>query len=134
LDWSEWILLVPDTAQDTNDGKQIYPSDKRKATTDDPTASGMLTYIEYPYALYLAPTVYKGSGTGYATNFKGRTAPLKSSRDFYDPWTAAVSQTKADGSSQITQGTAIWARDLTRDKSLTLEQYLDFNDPGHPNP
>jgi hypothetical protein len=134
LDWSDWILLVPDTAEVTHTGGQLYPSEKRQATTDDPTTTGMLTYIEYPYALYLAPTVYKGAtGSGYATNFTSRKAPLKSPRHFYDPWTAAVAQTNPDGSSRTAQGTAIWARDMTG-TNQTLEEYLDFNDPGHSNP
>jgi hypothetical protein len=84
LDWSSWTLLVPAVAQvdeselDRIDaGSAARTPQVRPATATPPKPSEMLTSIEYPYALFLAPTVYTGGPFfGFTTTFSGRTEPL----------------------------------------------------------
>jgi hypothetical protein len=115
LDWSSWTLLVPEVAQvDEAELDRIDAgaaargpaggSKARPATATPPKPSEMVTAIEYPYALFLAPTVYTGGPFfGFTTTFAGRTEPLfgehESSGGYYDEpqytgisdcWTAAL--------------------------------------------
>jgi hypothetical protein len=88
LDWSSWTLLVPEVAQvdeaeldriDAGSSSRgpARGSKARPATATPPKPSEMLTAIEYPYALFLAPTVYTGGPFfGFSTTFAGRREPL----------------------------------------------------------
>jgi hypothetical protein len=88
LDWSSWTLLVPEVAQvdeaelDRIDAgsaarSPARSSSARPATATPPKPSEMITAIEYPYALFLAPTVYTGGPFfGFTTTFAGRAEPL----------------------------------------------------------
>jgi len=113
LDWSSWTLLVPEVAQ--VDESELERIDARSSASRSnvtpasappkpPEPSDMVTSIEYPYALFLAPTVYTGGPFfGFTTTFSGRKEPLVGepgpAGSFYeapqvtgvsDCWTAAL--------------------------------------------
>jgi hypothetical protein len=127
LDWSSWTLLVPEVAQvdeaeleridagaaaqsprsNTSPGSSntnTRPATVRPATATPLKPSETVTAIEYPYALFLAPTVYTGGPFfGFTTTFSGRAEPLfgeyepegyygaPQSSGISDCWTAALS-------------------------------------------
>jgi hypothetical protein len=111
LDWSSWTLLVPAVAQVNEGGFEAFsePFDRTAANparlpdakpdSSHPAKPGeFVTSIEYPYALFLAPTVDTGRGLfGFTTKFNGRTEPLvgehqagSSTTGISDLWTTAL--------------------------------------------
>jgi hypothetical protein len=108
LDWSEWTLLVPTNAQQ---GKTpTSPSNPRDASTP-------VTYVEYPYGLFLCPTVYAEPATSavpkYTTTFVGKTEPLMGANGISDLWIAALQQTAVQGGAALLPTVAaLWARDF----------------------
>jgi hypothetical protein len=78
LDWSGWNLVVPAVAQVHGPSLVL---DRRGPPPPVPTAPGDLeTAIEFPYALFLAPTVYASGNPefGFSTGFTSRATPLVS--------------------------------------------------------
>jgi hypothetical protein len=100
LDWSGWKLLVPAVAQVSGPSRVIISPAGEEARAPA-AASGppvptepteLETAIEFPYALFLAPTVY-ASGLvldGFTTGFSTRAAPLVSSAGVVDLWSASL--------------------------------------------
>ncbi len=82
LDWSNWTMLMPDQAgiSDAKDSRLIRAGNEPRTTAPD----SKLTAIEYPYALYLAPTIYTGHtrAGSFSTTFVPRATPLVSSDVF----------------------------------------------------
>jgi hypothetical protein len=118
LDWSAWTLLVPGPAH--INGK-VGHGERRGATGGvvsspaDPRPGGLTTYIEYPYAMFLAPTVdaTATATSGYTTTFAGRptNTPLTSPAGVTDCWTVALHQNEASGAARTAELAAVWARD-----------------------
>jgi hypothetical protein len=118
LDWSNWTLLVPAPAQVNGAGPTPNGPAKTLPTPipapANPLSSHMVTYIEYPYGLYLAPTVFNSGSASerFLTTFTGRTTPLVSPDNVADCWTAVLAQTNAsDGSARVATAAAVWADD-----------------------
>ena len=117
LDWRQWTLVVPTTAQVNPPGPNGYPSPY------DP--SPFETKIEFPYALFLAPVVFGSAATGlreqlspaYDTYFEARTAPLYNG-NIADLWTATLARTASLAESLEHLGVpapevaAVWAADF----------------------
>jgi hypothetical protein len=116
LDWSGWALVVPPVAQ-----VGALASDSGFPVPAEPT--DLETAIEFPYALFLAPTVYTGgleiSGS-FSTGFSGRTAPLTSPAGVTDLWSTAlvgqstnllVVQGGVPAPAYVPQVAAVWAVD-----------------------
>jgi hypothetical protein len=97
LDWSSWTLLVPAVAQvyeggvevdggsshvvgvpfDRSDARSAARSPAARPASTPKKPSELLTAIEYPYALFLAPAVDVGGALfGFTTRFSGRKEPL----------------------------------------------------------
>jgi hypothetical protein len=137
LDWSQWTLSVPVVAQVIDypinpSGGQTYPL---------PTAPGPLdTFIEFPFALYLAPTVYVSSATifqEFSTTWTNRITPLQSGRVTDLSYTSLVRQDFLEhaGATVSPQLSAIWAADITNSNNLlgnlsneTPETFIYYGD------
>lgn len=119
LNWSGWQLNVPLVAQwpppPPPDGAMAGPLGVY------PTAPGpMDTFIEFPYALLLAPSVwYPPSGSslpgGYTTGFSNKVDPLTSSAGVTDIFASSLQQLAyTEGLPVVLPGlSAVWANDLS---------------------
>jgi hypothetical protein len=124
LDWSGWALLVPPVAQVHGPTRLIINPEgepETPATTTGPPLptepTEFETAIEFPYALFLAPTVY-ASGLpldGFTTAFATRTAPLVSSAGVVDLWSASLVGSRVaplEGeAAYVPNVSAVWADD-----------------------
>jgi hypothetical protein len=130
LDWSGWNLLVPAPSQVPGNGERASFRDGQTIPVPFDPIGGMASYIEYPYGLFLAPTVATNSSAdGFTTSFATRTAPLTSTENIADLWTAALVQTnKSDGSARTAQAAAVWAREYDEPKytNPTEETFIDY--------
>lgn len=117
LNWSGWQLNVPLVAQSPP------PTPPDGATAGPlgvyPTAPGpMDTFIEFPYALLLAPSVWNpfpGSSQGYTTGFSNTVDPLTSSAGVTDIFASSLQQPGyTEGLPSVLPGlSAVWANDLS---------------------
>jgi hypothetical protein len=144
LDWSSWTLLVPEVAQvDESELDRIDARSSARRSNVTPASapprvkpSEMVTSIEYPYALFLAPAVYTGGPLfGFTTTFSGRKEPLVGESgpggSFYeepqvtgvsDCWTAALEVSYYDRQEYEREfEVGISALDLTREDRPDLE-------------
>ncbi len=121
LDWSSWTLLVPAVAQvdeggveggvgifrepfDRTAGNTARLPDARPDSSPPAKPGEFVTSIEYPYAVFLAPTVdIGGAFFGFTTKFNGRTEPLVGEHQAGSPttgisdlWTTALEVTTYD--------------------------------------
>jgi hypothetical protein len=123
LDWSSWTLLVPANAK--QGVTPVRPSDPRSAATP-------VTYIEYPYALFLCPTVYAEPPLSivpkYFTTFVGKPQPLVGAGGVSDLWTAALQQFEVISKKPLVpQAAAVWARDdSSGDADLTPKLSISY--------
>ena len=127
LDWSDWTLIVPETAQD------LPPYDFTAPPGDfspypEPSGPGQLeTAIEFPYALYLSPTAWVSGPvlTSYSQTFAARSQPLTSSALVTDLWVASLERIDgldaAAGTTAKSLLAAVWARDLDNPYSNAYE-------------
>ena len=134
LDWSGWNLLVPAVA------KVHGPSlllERRGPPPPVPAAPGDLeTAIEFPYALFLAPTVYASGNPeyGFSTGFASRATPLVSPAGVVDLWSASLTGSpnhvplEAQGS-YVPSVSAVWARDYDAALSATPETNINYGEP-----
>jgi hypothetical protein len=119
LDWRDWTLLVPGPAQlngKVGKGEHRGPTGGVVSTPANPVPGGLTTYIEYPYALFIAPAVDATAGrrSGYRTSFTGRAGgePLTSPADITDCWTVALQQNEVvSGTARTPELAAIWSSD-----------------------
>jgi hypothetical protein len=117
LNWSGWQLNVPLVAQwpppPPPDGAMAGPLGVY------PTAPGpMDTFIEFPYALLLAPSVWNpfpGSSLGYTTGFSNKVDPLTSSAGVTDIFASSLQQPGyTEGLPSVLPGlSAVWTNDLS---------------------
>jgi hypothetical protein len=118
LNWSGWQLNVPLVAQwpppPPPDGATAGPIGVY------PTAPGpMDTFIEFPYGLLLAPSVWNpfpGTSLGYTTGFSNNVDPLTSSGGVTDIFASSLQQPPyhADSLPDVLPGlSAVWANDLS---------------------
>ena len=119
LDWSGWQLNAPPVAQVGGSGG-ILPSIDPGGTGDGtplPSRPGQLdTAIEFPYALFVAPTVYTGGlGTGmFVSAFDNRPAPLVSSAKVNDLFVSTLTRRSFFFEVPETpELSAVWARDFS---------------------
>jgi hypothetical protein len=118
LDWSAWNLLVPAVAE--------LPVSTPPVAPTNPVGQDV-TYIEYPYGVFLAPPAYFSVPTPYVTTFVGsgvptraggpNVAPLVSPTGLSDCWTASMQQTAlpaggGPGTPVTAQAMAVWSRDF----------------------
>jgi hypothetical protein len=114
LDWSGWALAVPPVAQVQSNQKGRFPTPRPPLPQE--------TVIEFPYALYLAPTVFFNTGpviTGFSTEFVSRKNPLQSPNGVVDLWSTSLSggllgpQFPQLGTPEefVPQVSAVWAAD-----------------------
>ena len=92
LDWSGWTLLVPPVAQ-VQGPFIIEPVPPPRVPFPTPPTQ-FQTFIEFPYDLFLAPTVYITNSpviSGFTTTFTSRAEPLVSEAGVADLWSAALS-------------------------------------------
>jgi hypothetical protein len=128
LDWSDWNLSVVNTAK-------VQPPSSTQCTSSVgiscfpvPYAPGSLdTYIEFPYALYLSPTLWVAGGFRHAsTVFENNVTPLTSSAGVTDvyrtsivarPWPFFTPTNVSDFTPNIEDTplnfAAIWCDDMT---------------------
>jgi hypothetical protein len=109
LDWSDWTLVVPGVAEVLEHG------------TGSPTPEApapLETAIEFPYGMFLAPTVFIDVDTieaGFTTQFVGRSDPLVSAAGVVDLWsttlTGALINPVLDTAPYVPQVSAVWAVD-----------------------
>jgi hypothetical protein len=145
LDWSNWTLLVPATAE--------VPSPTPAPTPADPTVTSDQTYIEYPYGLYLSPTVYVRpltlGGTlsqtpdpriatppslrGFSTIFSPTGGVKNQQTQVCDCWSVVLSQTNAEGAALVPSVAGVWARDYypstpkaTQVPTATPQTYISY--------
>jgi hypothetical protein len=114
LDWSGWTLEVPPVAQVSGphiSGQGRYPFPVAPGPTD--------TFIEFPFALYLSPTVWTGSTSAkarFSTTFDNRAAPLSSPAKVTDLWRSSLNRHNATptlgAGPVLPQLSAIWSRDF----------------------
>jgi hypothetical protein len=134
LDWSGWNLLVPAVAQVHGPSLLL---DRRGPPPPVPTAPGDLeTAIEFPYALFLAPTVYASGNpeAGFSTGFTSRATPLVSPAGVVDLWSASLTgspnQISLEApSSYVPSVSAVWARDYDATLSATPETNINYGEP-----
>jgi hypothetical protein len=134
LKWSEWTLLVPATAVAGSDAIAPKPADPTNAN---------VTYIEYPYGLYLSPTVYghqlgqpsqtvnpnivnRGSSPSFSTIFSPTGGWKDPATSVCDCWSGVLSQTSADGTAMVPSVAAVWARDYDQATSATPETQISY--------
>jgi hypothetical protein len=115
LDWSTWTLLVPASAQGSTPGAPTNP------VFSPPTA----TYVEYPFALFLAPTVVEGVITTFVTR---DAPPLVSPAGVGDLFSASLAQATTGGTTLVPEVAAVWAVDAEEpaSKNVTPEQYISY--------
>jgi hypothetical protein len=104
VDWSTWSLLVPANAQ--------VPV----VESNPPSQPGVFeTAIEFPYALYLAPTVDVSGSGAFTTGFLSRSSPLVSPAGVIDLWSTSLVGTSStsddDGLPFVPQVSAVWTPD-----------------------
>lgn len=97
LDWSGWSLNVPVVAQ-VPQATVFVPGTGQYAYYTAVPPGSFDTYIEFPYALFLAPSYYNQSGVGYDpegfnTDVSNQLQPLTSSAGISDLFTSRVTQT-----------------------------------------
>lgn len=116
LDWSQWTLVVPTTAQVNPPGPNGYPTPYEPGPFE--------TAIEFPYSLFLAPVVFVSAGTisahelspAYHTFFSARAKPLYNG-PIADLWTASLGRNNSLAGQLTHQATppaqvaAVWAYD-----------------------
>jgi hypothetical protein len=150
LDWSQWTLVVPATAQ-------INPPDTSLTSVGHlawpvPYKPGPYeTAIEFPYALFLAPVVWVSSdlpvdelSTAFDTYFTTRTAPLYNGQ-VADLWTATLGRTRAldqlifETPTPLPQVVAVWADDYAapgtkQTEDATEAGFVTYGPPPPPPP
>ena len=113
LDWSSWQLEVPPVAQVRGahiSGQGRYPFPVEPGPTD--------TFIEFPFALYLSPTVFVGQSRqhGFSTSFENRLTPLVSPLAVTDLWRSSLQRTSSvhvlGAGPPLPELAAIWSRDF----------------------
>ncbi|MGO9560883.1 MAG: hypothetical protein ACLPQS_01260 [Acidimicrobiales bacterium] len=124
LDWSDWTMLMPAQAGVSDATRAERGHDEPRTTAPNPK----LTAIEYPYALYLAPTIYTGHTRGdeFVTTFVPRAEQLVSSETFLntngtsepavdvvDIFTAALLQQTSGGETLTAEMVAFDTTDTT---------------------
>jgi hypothetical protein len=118
LDWSGWALVVPPVAQVNGPTLILGGGGGGGLAIPVPAAPGPLeTSIEFPYAVFLAPTVY-ASGLpidGFTTGFAGRLEPLVSPAGVVDLWSSSLVGASTpdllDQVPYVPQVSAVWADD-----------------------
>ena len=98
LDWSGWTLAVPPVAQSA--AHAVSPPVPHQPTQFE-------TAIEFPYALYLAPSVHPSS----TTTFVNRIKPATSATGTCDVFTSTLSTSRLGIELESTVS-AVWARDI----------------------
>jgi hypothetical protein len=134
LNWSAWSLLVPAVAQVHGPSLVL---DRRGTPPPVPTAPGDLeTAIEFPYALFIAPTVYASGNPefGFSTGFTSRATPLVSPTGVVDLWSASLTGSPDQipleaPSSYVPSVSAVWARDYDATLSATPETNINYGEP-----
>jgi hypothetical protein len=121
LNWTNWVLLVPSIASDTL--PLSGSAQKSYKATNPTTATSPVTYIEYPYGLYLSPAVAPTSTV--TTTFNVRAQPLASTTGTSDIWSASLQQTEA-GVAQIPQVAAVYARDYAAGSTSLTDGYTEI--------
>jgi hypothetical protein len=116
LNWSGWALNVPIPAQVPQISTYV-PWNGQYAYTNPYAPGPYDTYIEFPYCLFLAPSVFTPNapvGEGFATEWSNRLEPLTSSARVTDLWTSALSQPPYYSTETSFQWglCAIWAADF----------------------
>jgi hypothetical protein len=118
LDWTGWQLNVPTVAQ-WPDPLQTYSGPTGPEGLPLPYQPGSFdTFVEFPYALMLAPSVFNPSANqevGFNTYFNNRISPLTTQALVTDVFASSLQQPLYFQGSEST-GTglvAIWANDLT---------------------
>jgi len=146
LDWSNWNLSVPPVAEVQPRGPGVgYPTPQAPGSFD--------TYIEFPYALFLAPTLWVGGDvlTRFDTVFENNIVPLSSTASITDlfacgivqrPFFQLVDQGSDYTPNQLDQPlgfAALWCDDFTMgdgytdtyniNDDVTLWQYIEYGVP-----
>jgi len=127
LDWSSWTLTTPVVAQVK--GLTISTDGRRNHTVIPaprfpyPSAPGPYdTAIEFPYAMYLAPTVYVSGSPlfGFTTSFTAPMTPAVSPAGVGALAATVLHRVGTIGAiPQTPQVSAVWARDLKGWPSVT---------------
>jgi hypothetical protein len=102
-----------------------------------PTApTGFETAIEFPYALFLAPTVYASGNPefGFSTGFTSRATALVSPAGVVDLWSASLTGSPnrrplEAASPYVPSVSAVWARDYDARLSATPETNINYSEP-----
>ncbi len=98
LDWSGWSLAVPPVAQSA--AHAVAPPVPHQPTQFE-------TAIEFPYALYLAPSVHPSS----TTTFVNRSRPVVSASGTSDLFSSTLTTTQL-GIEVDSSVSAVWSRDV----------------------
>jgi hypothetical protein len=122
LNWTNWELLVPAIATES---LPLSTSAQKSYKATDPTAAtSPVTYIEYPYGLYLSPAVAPTSTV--TTTFNVRAQPLASTAGTSDIWSATLQQATTAGVAQIPQVAAVYARDYLAGSTSLTDGYTEI--------
>jgi hypothetical protein len=139
LDWSGWNLLVPAVAQVHGPNLVLDRPGPPPPAPTPPTE--LETAIEFPYALFLAPTVYASGDPefGFSTGFTSRATPLVSPAGVVDLWSASLTGSANQNPleaprSYVPAVSAVWARDYDATSaaavpSATPEQNINYGEP-----
>jgi len=125
LDWSAWTLLVPAVAEVT------VPAPTSRPAPSGPLAGTLVTYIEYPNELFLAPTVYTSgpAADAFTTTFVPRVTPPAAVGGVTDLFTATLQQTagaSGGGAALVAQMVAAWSGDYDKATSDTPETRIEY--------
>jgi hypothetical protein len=130
LDWSGWGLLVPPVAQV---GSSLVLGESGAPTVALPAQpTEFETAIEFPYALFLAPTVDESTSVldldRFTTEFVSRSDPLVSPAGVVDLWSTSLSGSEERRSiiigpteptaPYVPQVAAVWAADYQPSAAL----------------
>ncbi len=119
LDWGGWQLSVPTVAQWPSPIAP-YSGPTGSKGLPLPVAPGSFdTFIEFPYALLLAPSVFNTNDTGadpdgYETTFSNTVTPLTTTAQVTDIFVSSLQQLPYYNGSDASPGlVAVWASDLS---------------------
>lgn len=115
IDWRHWSLVVPPVAQ--------VPIPPRSSPIEP---DEFQTAIEFPYALFLAPTTYASGPHAFTTGFAGRRQPLVSPAGVVDLWSASLVGSQPGSPSYVPKITAVWAVDYV--PNIVTSSVLDGPD------